>query len=467
MSAIRPVPPTDPIQYNPAAVFAAGLSQKSLEALTEKLTQARRESLDDLERLWRGDTGCEEPLAPAFIDLPDRMLFDYGSTRPQSDLFAMLTTARRIREAVDRVVVLGCSDFSLSSRALFEACCHPFHNELPRGERGGRPRLSFAGFHGDNDSVQGLLDVVSTCGISGDDLLNRWAMLVVSQTDCSLETAAVTRLFLQALSQSVGGDQKRLAEVFVAITGKTDWLAELAQAIGCTLTQDMPVGVGRQFSAFTAAGILPAAIVGIDVVRLLEGAAAMNRRFREAPAADNPVLQYVGVSHLAECEMGITRRLLSSQSNRLEAICLWYEQLLWKSLGKAGGRAMPFPMLHVHCHTQSHQLGCNTLTTHILSGEPRRDRIRLPPLGSFAHNADRLDACIGRTLADTIAAAEANEPSALAKPPTADILLPRIDEHAVGQLLQMLMLATVVEGRFIGTNPYQEAARKEMASRLS
>ena len=52
----------------------------------------------------------------------------------------------------------------MGTRALFEACCHPFHNELPRGERGGRPRLSFEGFNMDNDSAQGLLDLVAPAG---------------------------------------------------------------------------------------------------------------------------------------------------------------------------------------------------------------------------------------------------------------------------------------------------------------
>jgi glucose-6-phosphate isomerase len=71
-------------------------------------------------------------------------------------------------------------------------------------------------------------------------------------------------------------------------------------------------------------------------------------------------------------------------------------------------------------------------------------------------NEDQLDDLVGKTWPDMLAAATAgtNEAYAQAQRPTADILLPRIDEHAVGQLLQMLMLATVVEGRLVGTNPY-------------
>ena len=477
MSVVRPKPPEDPIQYDPAAVFATGgVSRKGLDALTARLDEARRKTLADIDRYKAGSLAAGEVLDPAFIDLPDRLLADYGTQRPQSELFAILTAARRIREAVDRLVVLGIGGSYMGTRALFEACCHPFHNELPRGERGGRPRLSFEGFNIDNDSAQGLLDLLAAPATKADDLLDRWALVIVSKSGGTLETAVATRLFLRALYDRVGGDREKLAALVVPITGRSGRLADLAKAIGCPDVFDIPDGVGGRFSVFTAVGLLPASIVGIDIVRLLEGAAAMNRRFREAPVAENPVLQYVGVSHLAEVEMGATIRVLSSWSNRLEAVGLWYDQLLSESLGKAGQGATPLTTVttrDLHSRGQQHQEGRrDKLITNLLVGEPRRDRLTLPALGSFAANEDKLDDLVGRAWPDMLAAAAAgtNEAYASDKRPTADILLPRIDEHTVGQLLQMLMLATVVEGRLVGTNPYGqpgvEAYKKFMMARL-
>ena len=478
MSVVRPKPPEDTIHYDPAAVFATGgVARASLDALAPSLDRARAESLADVDRWRAGGTKPGEVLDPAFIDLPDRLLGDYGTKRPESELFAILSTARRIREAVDRVIVLGIGGSYMGTRALFEACCHPFHNELPRGERGGRPRLSFEGFNIDNDSARGLLDLVAPmAAATADDLLHRWAILVVSKSGGTLETAVATRLFLDALSKSVGGDVKRLAERVVPITGRTGKLANLAKAIGCPDVFDIPDGVGGRFSVFTAVGLLPASVVGIDIVRLLEGAAAMNRRFREAPVAENPVLQYVGVSHLAEKEMGATIRVLSSWSNRLEAVGLWYDQLLSESLGKHEQGATPLTTVttrDLHSRGQQHQEGRrDKLITNLLVGEPRRDRLTLPGLGSFGHDEDALDDLVGTAWPDMLAAAAAgtNEAYASDRRPTADILLPRIDEHTMGQLLQMLMLATVVEGRLVGTNPYGqpgvEAYKKFMMRRL-
>jgi glucose-6-phosphate isomerase len=479
MSVIRPKPPEDPIQYDPSAVFATGgISREGLASLSPRLDQARQETLTDIDRFRTGKTRPGEVLDPAFIDLPDRLLADYNTQRPESELFAILSTARRIREAVDRVVVLGIGGSYMGTRALFEACCHPFHNELPRGERGGRPRLSFEGFNIDNDAAQGLLDLLAVPASGGgpDDLLARWALLIVSKSGGTLETAVATRLFLATLFEAVGRDRGRLAELVVPVTGKSGRLAALAGAIGCPDVFDIPDGVGGRFSVFTAVGLLPAAIVGIDVVRLLEGAAAMNRRFREAPVAENPVLQYVGVCHLAEAEMGATIRILSTWSSRLEAVGLWYDQLLSESLGKGEQGATPLTTVttrDLHSRGQQHQEGRrDKLITNLLVGEPRRDPIRLPSIGGFAANQDALDDLVGRAWPDMLAAAAAgtNEAYAADRRPTADITLPRIDEHTVGQLLQMLMLATVAEGRLVGTNPYGqpgvEAYKQCMMRRL-
>ena len=133
MSVIRPKPPEDPLRHDPAAALTAGaISREAVEDLANRLAAVRSEVLHG--------AGAAAS-AVAILGLPDRLLADYGTTRPQSELFAILREARRVREAVDRVVVIGGAGI-VGTRAIVEACCHPFHTELGRGERGGRPRLS-------------------------------------------------------------------------------------------------------------------------------------------------------------------------------------------------------------------------------------------------------------------------------------------------------------------------------------
>ena len=203
-------------------------------------------------------------LPEQFLD-QDRQLLD-----------EIIATADRLAKDVDRVIVLGIGGSYMGARALMEACCHPYHNELLRKRRGGRPRIYFEGNNVDNDAVQGLLDLVE-----GDD---DWAIVVISKSGGTLEPAVAFRVFLEALRKSCKGDEEKLRRRIVPITGEKGRLRDLSKALGCPATFPIPDGVGGRYSIFTAVGLLPAAIMGLDVVRLLEGAAAMNHRARTARA---------------------------------------------------------------------------------------------------------------------------------------------------------------------------------------
>src|SRR5205807_1453519 len=107
-------------------------------------------------------------------------------------------------------------------------------------------------------------------------------------------------------------------------------------------------------------GLLPAAVMNLDVRALLLGAAAMTRRFLEEPFERNPVLQYAAVNHLVYTECSKPIRVLSCWSKKLEAVGLWYDQLLSESLGKQGRGATPLTTVQtrdLHSRGQQHQDG--------------------------------------------------------------------------------------------------------------
>ena len=137
---------------------------------------------------------------------------------------------------------------------------------------------------------------------------------------------------------------------------------------------------------FTAGGLLPAAVAGIDVVQLLKGAAAMLRRFAEAPLAENPPLIDGAIAFEAARSGQAAGRLFCGDAAWVSPLGEWHEAVRPTAPGAAA------------------------LVTRLGSGEPRRDRIIDPPSA---------------------------EPAAIG--------LPRVDEHAIGQLLQLLMLSATVE----------------------
>ena len=460
--------PLAPITYDYSALIApkdapppvrqTGLVEADLKWLAPRLAAARQEVLDNLALYQRGGPVPEEmqPLDAAFFDLPERLM---DEDRPL--LERIVDAGDRLAKEVDRVLVLGIGGSYMGARALFEGCCHPYHNEISRQRRGGRPRIYFEGNNLDNDAVQGLLDLVE----GTDD----WGIIVISKSGGTLETAVAFRIFLEALRKSCRNDQEKLRRRVIPITGESGRLRELAEAIGCKDIFPIPEGVSGRFSVLSAVGLLPAAVMGLDVNHLLEGAAAINQRFRTAPPLENPVLGYVGMTRLMETRRGATIRVLATWGKGLEAVGLWYDQLLSESLGKNGQGATPLTVVNtrdLHSRGQQHQEGRrDKLITNLIVEHTARELVAVE---RSEFDEDKLNALSGKTLPDLLRAAYVGTNQAYAEDyrRTATIRLPRLDEGSLGQLFQMLMLATVVEGRLVGINPYGqpgvEAYKKNM-----
>ena len=451
---------TDLIHYDPQGVFLPkhGLSPDDLTALAPKLNAVRDEVLADA-KLWveGGDVpATKQPLDAGFHEMPDRLLAEHGKLGADSEVGRIQACADRIAEEVDSVVSLGIGGSYMGARALQEACCHPYYNQLGREARGGRPRVFYAGNNVDNDSLQGLIDLLGR-GSDPKEVDDRWAIVVISKSGGTLETAAAFRLMLAQLRTACGDDAQKLAQLVVPVTGTSGKLFDLAAALGCPEVFEVPDGVGGRFSVLSAVGLLPAALMGLDIEQLLAGAAAMNEHFRTAPVGENVVLDYVGVCHAMEARCGCDIRILSTWGNRLEAVGLWYDQLLAESLGKEERGAMPLTVVNtrdLHSRGQQHQEGKrDKLITNLIVDKFDREPLAI---GSSELNQDQLNELADKTLPDILDAATRGTNKAYRDEnrPTADLHLPMLNEHVLGQLLQMLMLATVVEGRLIGINPY-------------
>lgn len=448
------------ISYDPAGVYLPehGLDPTDLPALADQLQSARKEVVAD-EQMWidGGDVpDAKQPLDAGFHRLPERLLAEFSDLGARSELGRIQATADRLAAEVDRVVVLGIGGSYMGARALLEALCHPYYNEVSRELRAGRPRISFEGNNVDNDAMQGLVDVLGRGQVSSS-VENRWAINVISKSGGTLETAAAFRILMRELQKSCGGDQARLAELIVPVTGKSGKLFDLAMTLGTKGIFPVPDGVGGRFSILSAVGLLPAAIMGLDVVKLLEGAAAMNDHFQSAVVGENVVLDYVGISHLLETKRGCDIRLLSSWGKRLEAVGLWYDQLLAESLGKAERGAMPLTVVNtrdLHSRGQQHQEGKrDKVITNMIVDSHQREALAI---GESDLNQDQLNELAHKTLPDVLDAATLGTNQAYREDnrPTADLHLQALNEHVLGQVFQMFMLATVVEGRLIGINPY-------------
>lgn len=387
MSVIRPRPPEDPLSHEavgpngrpwqenlPVAPLAAGIGDR-LETIRSQMVAA-----------------------PAALDLPRRLLDEYGERRPSSRLFAVLAEARQIREACDRLVIAAGGSLGPATRLFAAACCHPFHDQLSRGDRGGRPRLAWVDGQTDNDRLQGLFDLIAPPGRPRPcDLLDRWALLAI---DPAADPAllATIELLVERLVAEQGSEAAAAAERFVAIATPGGRLAALAVALGGARSLAAEPELETAAGAFSAAGLLPAAVAGIDVVQLLKGATAMLVRFAEAPAAGNPVFADAVCLHVAR-GAGRAGRVFAGSGLPLAELSAW-EQCL-----------RPAPV------------GSLAVVTRLVIEGPRRDRLPLP-------------AAVSEAVSDAVSETAG---------PAIEIRLPRLDEHSLGQLMQLLILSAAVE----------------------
>jgi glucose-6-phosphate isomerase len=319
--------------------------------------------------------------------------------------------------------------------------------------------MYFEGNNVDNDALQDLIELFDNTSVDPEMPDERYGFCVISKSGGTIETAAAYRAIRSEMTKFYGPKSDYLRGLIVPITGPKGKLRDLVKAEGFDdddiLT--IPDDIGGRYSVLTSVGLLPAAVMGLDVRALLLGAAAMTKRFLEEPFERNPVLQFAAVNHLLTEECNKPVRVMACWSRKLESLGLWYDQLLSESLGKQGRGPTPLTVVQtrdLHSRGQQHQDGVRDKVINNLF--VRTTKHPAVMIGMADRNEDDLNSISRRGYPDLLAAAfeGTNQAYLEAARPTADILLPTLSEHTLGQTMQMLMLATAVEGRLAGINPY-------------
>ncbi len=469
------VPPPD-AGWTPLAEMQAKhfISPDRLEPMRTLLNAVRGQVA--AERELQNPPPKLQPLQAGFIDLPQKLLDGYRRKQDASELGRIIRIANRLKENTDRVVMLGIGGSYLGAKALFDALAHTYHNEMPANLRLGKPRMYFEGNNVDNDSLQDLLELLETTCVEPEIPAERWGIVCVSEGAGTYETAAAYRAVRGEAAKYYGPKSEMLKQMVIAVTGPKSRLRDMMKAEG-TPEDDIllvPDEVGGRYGVFTAAGLLPAAVMGLDVRAILLGAAAMTKRFLEEPFDRNPVLQFAAVNHLMTEEHGKTVRVMCAWSRKLEAVAQWYDQIVSESLGKYGRGPTPISMVgsrDLHSRGQQNQDGSREkLINNLFVRTTKHPAITIGM--NAERNEDGLNEISRKGIPDLMEAAFKGMTQAYAESarPTADIMIPVLNEHTIGQLMQMLMLATVVEGRLANVNPYGqpgiEAYKRHMTAVL-
>ena len=227
-----------------------------------------------------------------FYDAPERLLEQYKVLRQQSELGRIFLTANAIQADFDRVVVLNIGGSNLAAQALIDSCCQPFWNELRRGERGSKPGLYFLHDRCDNDEVAGLLRLLSQSAFEPlpTQAAQRWALVVVIEKAAARTADAILQVILDAY-QSQGFSKDMSAQGLVLISDLPEEVAnerfkKLSPTFFCLSSKVEP-----KHDWLSIAGLLPAALLGVNLIELLQGASQANLDFKNLHSSVNVAIQ--------------------------------------------------------------------------------------------------------------------------------------------------------------------------------
>ncbi len=363
---------------------------------------------------------------------------------------ATLAVAARARGAADDVLLLGIGGSALGPIALRTALRPPHWNALDARARGGFPRLHVL----DNVDPGTIAATLARLDLA------RTLVLVVSKSGGTVETMAQYLIVREALERAVG-DAARERLVFVT-DPEVGALRRLARAEGIA-TLDIPPNVGGRFSVLSPVGLLPAALIGIDVASLLDGAADLQRRAASADPAANPAAAFALLQWLADTRHGRHVHVLMPYADPLRDVALWFVQLWAESLGKTrpdGSLAGPTPVPALgatdqHAQVQLFMEGPHdkTVTFVHVAGREAEGPIpaRHPDIPELAYLG-------GHTLGALLDIERRATAGALAASGrfNATFTLDAVDAWHVGALLQCLALATAYAGALYGVNAFDQ-----------
>lgn len=369
--------------------------------------------------------------------------------------------AARRRRGVENLVVLGIGGSALGAIALQTALNHPYYNLLPNARRRG-PRL-FVLDNVDPVQVGGLLDLL------GPSLRNT-LFNVISKSGETAETAAQFLLIRDLLARRFGA--KHLGRRIVVTTDpQTGTLREQALREGYEMLP-VPPGVGGRFSVLSAVGLFGAAMCGIDITKLLGGAAHMSRRVAAADVRRNPAAMLALLLTMFYTR-GKRLHVLMPYSHQLKDMADWYCQLWAESLGKSrdlDGRPVvigPTPIRALgatdqHSQVQLYREGPADKVFIFLEVARFARDVKLPGPRSPGMPAtpDASAYLCGSSLGTLLNAEKRATECALvaSQRPCMTIRWPAINEATVGQFIMLWEAATTIAGYRFHVNPYDQPA---------
>ncbi|MDE6295492.1 MAG: glucose-6-phosphate isomerase [Muribaculaceae bacterium] len=367
-------------------------------------------------------------------------------------------TAERLRENCDYVVCIGIGGSYLGAKAVITALSDNFADMYAPAPK--EPKVLYAGQNIGEEYIGELQKLLTG---------KRFGIIVISKSGTTTEPAIAFRILKDMLVKAVGADKAK--ELIVAITDANKGaLRTMADKEGFE-TYVIPDNVGGRFSVLTPVGLLPIAVAGHDIEKLVNGARDMQRT-TEHPSPENPAQIYARMRN-ALYNSGKKIEILVNYNPKLHYFAEWWKQLYGESEGKDGKGIFPASVdltTDLHSMGQWIQDGERTIFETVISVRKPAISVRVP---ENAENLDGINYLAGKGVDEVNKMAELGTKIAHVEGgvPNIRIEIPALDEYSLGQLIYFFEKACGISGYMLGVNPFNqpgvEAYKKNMFALLN
>ena len=372
-----------------------------------------------------------------WIDLPE----DYD----KEEFDRIKKAARKIQEDSEVLLVIGIGGSYLGARAAIEFLRHSFYNMVDKSIRK-TPEIYFVGNSISSTYIKHLMDVIGERDFS---------INMISKSGTTTEPAIAFRVFKEMMEKKYGKEEA--AKRIYATTDKARGsLKKLATEEGYE-TFVVPDDVGGRFSVLTAVGLLPIAVSGADIDKLMEGAQAGRKYAVEADFDDNDALQYAALRNIL-LRKGKTVEILANYEPGVHFVSEWWKQLYGESEGKDQKGILPASVdltTDLHSMGQFIQDGARIIFETVLNVETSREEILI---GEEPVDLDGLNYLAGKTV--DFVNKNAMNGTILAhtdgQVPNLIVNIPEVNEFYLGQLFYFFEFACGVSGYLLGVNPFNQ-----------
>ena len=411
--------------YSKATQF---VSEDDIKAIMPKAEEAKKTLV---EKTGEGNDFL------GWIDLP----VDYD----KEEFARIKAAADKIKSDSEVLIVIGIGGSYLGARAAIEFLRHPFYNNAPKEVRK-TPEIYYAGNNISSTYLNGLLDVV------GD---RDFSVNIISKSGTTTEPAIAFRVFKEKLEKKYGKEEAA-KRIYATTDANKGALKDLATAEGYE-SFVVPDDVGGRFSVLTAVGLLPIAVSGADIDKLMEGAANGRELALNTPSMENDAMLYAAARNIM-LGKGKAVEITANYEPSLHYVAEWWKQLYGESEGKDRKGIFPAAVdltTDLHSLGQFIQDGSRIMFETVINVEEPVSNVTI---NEDPEDIDGLNYLAGKEMDFVNKSAMNGTILAHTDGEVANFMInvPKQDEYSLGQLFYMYEFACGVSGYMLGVNPFNQ-----------